>query len=135
MKIFIGGSKEIGALPYRMKKVLYSIVKQSHEVLIGDCYGTDLAVQQYLNKMKYRKVMVYTACKKARNNIGNWKEIRVETDKTRFEAHRQKDSVMVAACDFSIMLWNGKSKGTYANIKELDDKGKKVILIICSPRN
>ena len=25
MKIFIGGSKEIGTLPYRMKKILYSI--------------------------------------------------------------------------------------------------------------
>lgn len=135
MKIFIGGSKEIGTLPYRMKKILYSIVKQSHEILIGDCYGTDLAVQQYLNKMKYRNVTVYTACKKARNNIGNWKEISVETDKTGFEAHRQKDSLMAEECDFLIMLWNGKSKGTYANIKELEDKGKKVILIICSPHN
>lgn len=135
MKIFIGGSKEIGALPYRMKKILYSIVKQSHEVLIGDCYGTDLTVQQYLNKMKYQNVTVYTACKKARNNIGNWKEISVETDKTGFEAHRQKDSLMVEICDFSIMLWNGKSKGTYANIRELEDIGKKVILIICSPRD
>ena len=135
MKIFIGGSKEIGSLPYRMKKILYSIVKQSHEVLIGDCYGTDLTVQQYLNKMKYRNVTVYTACKKARNNIGNWKENRVETDKAGFEAHRQKDSLMVEVCDFSIMLWNGKSKGTYANIRELEDKGKRGILIICSPRN
>ena len=135
MRIFIGGSKEIGVLPYRMEKILYSIAKQSHEILIGDCYGTDLAVQQYLNKMKYRNVMVYTACKKARNNTGNWKEIKVETDKKGFEAHRQKDSVMAEACDFSIMLWNGKSKGTNANIRELKDKGKKVILIICSPRN
>lgn len=44
-------------------------------------------------------------------------------------------SLMTVACDFSIMLWNGKSKGTYANIKELEDKCKKIILIICSPRN
>ena len=135
MKIFIGGSKEIGALPYRMKKILYSIVKLSHGILIGDCYGTDLAVQQYLNKLKYRNVTVYTACKKARNNIGNWKEISVRTDKRGFEAHRQKDSLMAEECDFSIMLWNGKSKGTYANIRELEDKGKQVILIICFPRN
>lgn len=46
MKIFIGGSKKIGVLPYRMEKILYSIVKQSQKILIGDYYGTDLAVQQ-----------------------------------------------------------------------------------------
>lgn len=36
---------------------------------------------------------------------------------------------MVRECDFGIMIWNGKSKGTAANIDYLTTLGKKVVIV------
>lgn len=36
---------------------------------------------------------------------------------------------MTETCDFGIMIWNGSSKGTFANIEDLKNLSKKVIVI------
>lgn len=129
MNIFIGGSKNIGRLSSAVKKMLCSIIKNEHHILIGDCYGIDLAVQHFLNEYGYEKVTVYTACNTARHNIGNWSTIIINTDNVGFSAHREKDIAMAETCDFGIMIWNGSSKGTLANIENLKSLGKKVVII------
>lgn len=129
MNIFIGGSKNIGRLSPAVKKMLCSIIRSNHHILIGDCYGIDLAVQHFLNEQKYENITIYTACNCARRNVGGWKEVIIAADNVGFSAHREKDVAMANACDFGIMIWNGSSKGTFANIKDLKTLGKKVVII------
>lgn len=129
MNIFIGGSKNIGRLSTTVKKMLCSIIRSNHHILIGDCYGIDLAVQHFLNEQKYDSVTVYTACNCARHNVGGWKETNIATDNVGFTAHREKDNAMANACNFGIMIWNGSSKGTFANIEDLKTLGKKAVVI------
>lgn len=129
MKIFISGSKSIGKLNPKVEKMLDRIIRNNHNILIGDCYGADLAVQRFLSEQGYKNVTVYTACASARNNAGNWTEKRIATEKTGFYAHRQKDIAMIKECDFGIMIFDGKSKGTLANIKDLKSSVKMMIVI------
>ena len=129
MNIFIGGSKNIGRLSPVVKKMLCCIIKSNHHILIGDCYGIDLAVQHFLNEQEYENITVYTACNCARHNVGGWKEVIIATNNVGFSAHRKKDIAMANACDFGIMIWNGSSKGTFANIEDLKTLGKKVVVI------
>ena len=128
MKIFIGGSKTIGKLPDKAAETIAAACCDSHEILIGDCYGIDLAVQRLLAGLEYENVTVYTACPKARNNIRNWQEQRITTSQTGFAAHREKDQAMIDACDLAIFIWDGKTKGTCANINKLKCAGKRVII-------
>ena len=128
MTIFIGGSKNIGRLSPNVKKMLHSIIKNRHHILVGDCYGIDLAVQHFLKEQEYKHVTIYTSCSTARHNIGAWKVNVIETEKVDFSAHREKDIAMAKACDFGIMIWNGSSKGTFANIGDLKILGKKVVV-------
>ena len=128
-EIFIGGSKSIGKLNLKVEKVLDRIIRNNHNILIGDCYGADLAVQRFLSARGYKNVTVYTACKMARNNAGWWNESRIPTEKTGFSSHRQKDIAMIKDCDFGIMIWDGKSKGTFADIEDMEKAKKKVVVL------
>lgn len=129
MKIFIGGSKTIGRLPDKAAETIAAACRNSHEILIGDCYGIDLAVQRLLAELEYENVTVFTACPKARNNIRNWQEQRIATSQTGFAAHRAKDEAMIDNCDLAILIWDGSTKGTRANLDALCHAGKRIILL------
>ena len=72
MNVFISGSISIKTLKEEDISAIGQIVEEGHTILIGDAYGVDKAVQQYLAKQDYRSVIVYFSGKKLRNNIGNW---------------------------------------------------------------
>lgn len=129
MKIFIGGSKTIGKLPDKAAETIAAACRSGHEILIGDCYGIDLAVQRLLTGLEYENVTVFTACQTARNNIRNWPEQRIVTEQTGYAAHRAKDEAMIAACDLAILIWDGSTKGTRANLDALRHAGKRIILL------
>ena len=57
-KVFISGSKSISKLTEKMLAVLDKIVQDGDTVLVGDCYGADLAVQKYLLQKGYTDVIV-----------------------------------------------------------------------------
>lgn len=128
MKVFIGGSKTIGKLSDNAVETITEICGDRHEILVGDCYGIDLAVQRFLAELRYENVTVFTACPRARNNIGGWSERRIATKQAGFPAHRAKDKVMIEECDFAVMIWDGKTKGTGLNIDELNRIEKRVVL-------
>lgn len=54
--------------------------------------------------LDYENVTVFTACPNARNNIRNWQERRIVTDKTGYVAHREKDKAMIKSCDLAILI-------------------------------
>ena len=129
MKLFIGGSKTIGKLPDKATETISAACRSGHEILIGDCYGIDLAVQQLLAALEYENVTVFTACQTARNNIRNWQEQRITTDQTGFAAHRAKDEAMIDNCDLAILVWDSGTKGTFANLDALRRAGKRCLLL------
>ena len=111
MKLFIGGSKTIGKLPDKAAETISAACRSAHEILIGDCYGVDLAVQQLLYRLGHENITVFTACQTARNNIRIWPEQRIVTDQTGYAAHRAKDEAMIDNCDLAILIWDGSTKG------------------------
>ena len=62
MKIFICGTENINKktlynqLPYDVVSVIDNIIKESADIIIGDCFGIYELVQKYLNSTGYRNV-------------------------------------------------------------------------------
>lgn len=134
MRIFIGGSKAISSLTAEFTAELDRIIADGHEILIGDCYGTDLLVQKYLACRNYDKVTVYVSGEKVRNNTDGFavRHIDVPENCTGFEFRRLKDIVMAEDADSRLMLWDGKSRGTAANIADLRTMDKEVKVYVCA---
>lgn len=132
MKIFIGGSKTISELTEQMLSAIDDICRQNVQILIGDCFGADKLVQQYLAEKGYRNVTVYVSGDIVRNNVRDFavKHIRVNDDVSGFEFYRRKDTAMANDADCGLMLWDEKSKGTKCNIDELRSQQKECAVIL-----
>lgn len=131
-KVFIGGTKRMELLQPAIYEELNRIMRNNYQVVIGDCRGVDTLVQQYLKRRGYENVVVYASGNKVRNNVGGWKVCYVpaELELTPFEFYRQKDIAMAEVADCGIMVWDGKSKGTYRNIQDLHERGKEVKILL-----
>jgi hypothetical protein len=115
-KVFVSGSRSINKLLDNEIEKLDELINKNYLFLIGDANGVDLLVQQYLNSIDYRKVIIYYSLVIPRNNIGDWNVNRCLTNKSGREFHTVKDSQMTNDSDCSIVIWDGISKGTKANI-------------------
>lgn len=130
--VFISGSLSITELHEFAKAHIRSVVTSRMNVLIGDAYGADKAVQQErYKKYDYPFVTVYASNGKARNNVGDRivKAVDVPSGVFGRAYYEQKDIAMSRDCDFGFMLWDGKSKGTLNNIERLLSMNK--LSIIC----
>ena len=134
MKIFLAGAKNLKHLDLPVQTKIMSICRANHDILVGDCYGVDSAVQKLCADIGYPHVTVYASNGKARNNIGNWKvkNIPVEKQMQGFAFYRQKDIAMGMDADCGFMIWDGKSKGTLRNIIQLI-LDHKFVLIYLAP--
>ena len=122
MKVFISGSISIKSLREDDISPLEQLVEDNRHILIGDAFGIDKAVQEYLFRCNYKNVTVYFSGEKARNNIGNWqtKQISNPENLEGRSRYQLKDKAMAYDCDSAIMFWDGKSKGTEHNIDYVD---------------
>ena len=130
--VFISGSLSVTELSDFAKAHIRGVVTSRMNVLIGDAYGADKAVQQELyKKYDYPFVTVYASNGKARNNVGNRtvKTVDVQSGIYGRAYYEQKDIAMSRDCDFGFMLWDGKSIGTLNNIRRLIGMNK--ISIVC----
>ena len=66
MKTFISGSKSIRVINDRILKELYTITERGGEIIVGDCFGADVVVQDYLTAFLYPNVIVYSRENKVR---------------------------------------------------------------------
>ncbi len=133
MKVFIGGSISIKYLDYAVKDELDKYMNNRLEILVGDAYGIDSLVQSYCKD--YELVTVYASNGRTRSNVGKWNVRAIEASGCYGrEFYEQKDKAMTADCDFGFMVWDGKSKGTLANIRRLIECGKGVIVYLNSIR-
>ena len=130
MKVFVGGAKAITTLPDPVIARLQTICERQYDILVGDCYGVDAAVQKFFANLGYNRVVVYASNGKARNNLGSWPVqcVPVAQGLTGFDFYRQKDIAMAEAADCGLMVWDGKSAGTRKNIRTLLELGKIVLV-------
>lgn len=128
-KVFISGSMSVKTLPEAAKTRINNIIKHEMEILVGDCYGVDSCVQEYLESVKYKKVTVCHIGHFPRNNYG-FSSLEIDaTGLTGRFAQTQKDIAMGSDADFGLVIWDGKSKGSERNILQMKDKGKYVAVI------
>ena len=125
MKVFISGSESLNkagkgwSLPNSVQACLDAVMSEGSEILIGDCWGTDTIVQEYLNKAKYKMVTVYSSGShpKMRSNLGHWEEMRFSPNgRTPYVFRIEKDFHMAEDCDYGVAIWDGNSKGTFINM-------------------
>ena len=124
-KIFISGSISIKELDEKVKKVIDKIIQKKYEILVGDAEGIDKLIQNYLAKWGYENVVVYYIGEKPRNyQFKNFKTKKVNFDDL-LKSEREKQY------DKCFCIWNGRSKGTYENIKRaLENRQKSREIVI-----
>lgn len=126
MKVFVSGSISIKKLPQIAVEKLDSIIAHNFTVLVGDANGVDRLIQEYLKQKSYPNVCVYYAGNKIRNN---WQMVNIVSNLTGRALYTQKDKKMAQDSDYGMMIWDGKSKGTRANIDEMCKYGKHFYVI------
>ena len=113
MKVVISGSRSIRCLPDEAKQRIDTIVSLGAKVLVGDAPGVDCLVQEYLVSLGYDNVLVYHIHRQARNNVGNFKTV------GSFDSYEIRDASMCIIADYGLCIWDGKSKGSKANIDRI----------------
>ena len=125
MKVFISGSKRLNrvgrywSLPDCVRACLDTVMSEENEILIGDCWGADTLVQEYVNAAKYKKVEVYASGshRTMRSNLGHWEEKWFSPNGRTLYVYRiEKDFHMAEDCDYGVAIWDGSSKGTFINM-------------------
>ena len=115
--VVVSGSRSIKALPIEAKTSLDTIMAKGFKVLVGDCYGVDKLVQQYLLDCGYANVEVWHAYAKPRNMLNkSW------SLNGGFTSYTARDRAMCAAAQYGLAIWDGQSPGTLANIRAVKTK-------------
>ncbi|MGH9622786.1 MAG: hypothetical protein ACRD4G_00410 [Bryobacteraceae bacterium] len=130
MNVFIGGSRAVSNLNATIRARLDDLMKRGCTIFIGDANGADKAVQGYLAKQQYPKVVVF-CMEECRNNVGNWPTRQIAPPHERrggFSYYSAKDIVMSREAQCGVMLWDAKSKGTLQNMLNLVEAGKRTLV-------
>ena len=130
MKTFISGSKSIRVINDRILKELFAIIERGDEIIVGDCFGADVVVQDYLTASLYPNVIVYSRENKVRYNIGGWvvKHTAEPENVPYYELHRQR-LALAKAIDNVLIIWDGKSEDELHKMKLFAEAGKPITLI------
>jgi hypothetical protein len=130
LKVFISGSIAIGKLSNDVKESMDKIINNKLEVLVGDADGIDKLVQDYCLTMNYFNVTVYSITSipryRASEHFQTRKVFANKEIKKERERQQEKDKMMTLDSDYSFIIWDGKSKGSYANILRAIKNNKKV---------
>ena len=112
-----------------IRERLDDFIRRGCTIYVGDANGADKAVQKHFADRGYNNVIVYCA-NECRNNIGGWqiRRVSVPSGTIGFAYYAAKDVAMAEDAKCGVMLWDGKSKGTFNNIQNLIDAGKKALV-------
>ncbi len=143
MRVFISGSRfpyETGTANNKNQNLSPSVIDyidrliaDNAEILIGDCYGIDQLVQEYLRAKRYNNVTIYVSGKDrtTRHNESKWPEKHFKAHgNTPYSFRIEKDFRMAEDADSGLTVWNGESLGTFANMLYLVAQGKTVYLYL-----
>lgn len=134
--VFVSGSRKISRLNMETRNRLKNVVDKQFSILVGDANGADKVFQKYLAEMRYPNVVVFCSGGHCRNNLGNWnvKNISVDSKLKGRDFYTQKDKAMAAEADYGLVLWDGKSPGSFNNIMELVKNRKKALVYFTPDR-
>ena len=130
---FLGGSQTIIELPEEARETIDKYLNGNSFFLVGDCKGVDTLFQQYLKDKDYRRVKVYVSGNEVRNNVGNYEVVHIsaaDKNKDAFSFYKAKDYAMADVADSAIMVWDGRSAGTFLNIVDMASMHKPTELFI-----
>jgi len=114
-KLFVSGSRFIKNLPDKAKDILDRVVISNIEIIIGDSVGIDSMVQDYLFDLGYNQVTVYYSGRCRYNRGFKTKEITPPTE-LKYKYYFYKDRAMVKDSTAQLVIWDGKSGGSFMNI-------------------
>lgn len=136
IQVFIGGSRRCSRLSRCVVEKLESIRALGHTVLVGDANGVDRLVQQHFAACSYPNVIVFCTNGSWRNNIGNWRthDVQVGSQRKDRAYYSAKDVEMARQASHGLMIWDGESRGTRANIEKLALEGKPVLVYLSPER-
>lgn len=134
--VFIGGSRRLSRLNDQIRAKLAEISDRQLHILVGDANGADRAIQAQLADWHYPNVTIYYVGSKPRNNEGNWPLLKVATPSglKGFEFYSAKDKQMATEADCGLMIWDGESRGTLANVMNLVREDKPVAVYLSKQR-
>ncbi len=130
--VFIAGSISISRLHDKVRERINKIVSSHLNVVVGDAYGADTAIQKCLRDCRATKVTIYCTGDTPRNNMADWLVHGVHS-KARAGSRAfftAKDLDMARSSDYGLMIWDCKSTGTLSNVIELLKEGKKSVVFI-----
>lgn len=135
-RVFLGGSRRVSRLNDSIRKRLEEIVRREMQVVVGDANGADKALQRQLADWRYQDVVVYHVGARPRNNEGGWLTTRIATGAgvRGYEFYAAKDRAMANDAECGLMLWDGESRGTLANVETLITAGKPVAVYVSPQR-
>lgn len=115
-------------LPKEVIKSLDESMKKGEKIVVGDAPGIDRQVQDYLNKVGYNRVEIYSPGQETRYSANkNWKvnHIDSEAEKGSSEWLAAKDRIMaeVSTKGLAVILDEG-SQATRNNIQRLIEQNK-----------
>jgi len=114
--VFVSGSRSIKSLPLEAMQSLESIMLLGLTVMVGDCYGVDTLVQDYLADRGYQNVIVCHIGARPRNNRG------FKTHQVQGTRQTDKDAYMGQTADYGLAIWDGVSPGTAKNVARVKTK-------------
>lgn len=117
--VFLGGSKTVGALPTKATDWIDFLIDADEQIIVSDCHGADLAMQNYLCSRKYQNVTIYYSGDKCRFNVGDWKT-------KQFSLNHEE--AMIAECNCAFLVWDGFSEETKSSIENLRKKGLPIFI-------
>lgn len=130
--VFISGSIAIKVLPQEVKNSIHKIVNNQMRILVGDANGIDSLVQDYCLSLNYFNVTVYSISILPRYRASDkfaLKTILISNEiKNGRERQQEKDKAMTNDSQYSFVIWDGKSKGSYANVIRALEQDKKIKL-------
>lgn len=127
--VFISGSITIKRLPVIVEQSIDRIIKKGMEILVGDADGVDTVIQNYCKQKNYSNVTVYSIYSVPRYKVNGFESkfiLPKINSKRERELQKEKDAAMTNDSDYSLVVWDGRSKGSYANIIRAIEKNKKV---------
>lgn len=128
-KVFISGSIAIKKLSLDVEQILNNIIHQGFEILVGDARGIDTLIQNYCLQKNYYNVTVYSIIEKPRYKVEGFKGRCIPVSpfiKKERERQQEKDKAMTQDSDYSFVIWDGKSQGSYNNALRAIEQQKKI---------
>lgn len=134
--VFLGGSRKIARLNESVRSRLDGLLEGGFWIFVGDANGADRAFQKHLHARGYERVLVYSVSGRLRNNVGHWKVRFVDAPagSRGFDLYSVKDVQMANDASRGLMLWDGKSRGTLANVRNLLAQRKPVAVHLSPAR-